>query len=152
VWGNSHVYFGKMFPGGKGSAVGALSWCNSQYFCRQSSGRSLRIINALVVKCHSNVRNWLFGLSWRILCEQALWSQREVWAFFFLFALKDSRFFSVTVSLHFPCTGHSFFPERLSDHYLLHFFRDMNKIWFCSFVGSIAKSNQSKHRIPNETT
>jgi hypothetical protein len=25
VWGNSHVYFGKMFPGGKGSAVGALS-------------------------------------------------------------------------------------------------------------------------------
>jgi hypothetical protein len=38
-----HIDFGKEFLVKKEMRVGALSWCNSQFFCRQSSGRILRI-------------------------------------------------------------------------------------------------------------
>jgi hypothetical protein len=33
--------------------------------------------HAVVTECHSSMRNWLFGLLGRILCEQSPWCQRK---------------------------------------------------------------------------
>jgi hypothetical protein len=55
----------------------ALSWRNSQFFCHQSLGRILCTSSCSSVKRHSNMGNWLFGLPWRILCEQSPWCQRR---------------------------------------------------------------------------
>jgi hypothetical protein len=35
---------------------------------------------------HSSMRNWLFGLSWRILCEQSPWCQRKWWVCSWLYS------------------------------------------------------------------
>jgi hypothetical protein len=42
VGDDSHFIFGKKFPDKKEVWDGALPWCNSQFSCHQSSGRSLR--------------------------------------------------------------------------------------------------------------
>jgi hypothetical protein len=60
VGDDSHVVFlGKNSLVKKGVWDSAVSWCNRQFFCRQSSGRSLRTFNALTIKHHSSMGNWL---------------------------------------------------------------------------------------------
>jgi hypothetical protein len=61
------------------------------------------------------MRNWLFGLLGRILCDQIPWYQRKWWACSWLFSSPVSPF-SISVNLDFPCTAHTFFPDRLSKH------------------------------------
>jgi hypothetical protein len=95
---------------------GALSWRNSQFFYRQSSSRSLRKFHAVAVNRHSSMRNWLFGLPVRILCEQFPWCQWKWWACSWL-SFSSVSSFSVTVSLDFPCMAHAFFPKCLSNHF-----------------------------------
>jgi hypothetical protein len=90
---------------------GALSSCNNQFFCRQSSGRSLRTFP----RSHSSTWNWLFDLPGWVLCQQFPWCQRKWWACSWLFSSPVSPY-SVSVSTDFPCTVHAFFPERLSNH------------------------------------
>jgi hypothetical protein len=63
--------------------------------------------------------------------------------------------FSASVSLDFPCTPHAFFPELLSNYCqgpVVHFFRDLQEIWWCSFVGSIMKSHRSRSKTLNKGT
>jgi hypothetical protein len=68
VWDDSHVDLVK-----KKSLVekelwdGALSWCDSQFFWRQSSERSVRTFSRSHPKTSQEC--WLFGLAGRILCE-----------------------------------------------------------------------------------
>jgi hypothetical protein len=56
---------------------GVLSWCNSQFFCGQSSEQTLHIFSHIHYKRHSGMWNWLFSLPGRILCEQSPWCQRN---------------------------------------------------------------------------
>jgi hypothetical protein len=87
------LLFAKSFPVKKEVWDGALSWCNSEFVCRPSSGQSLRMFAAVAVKCHSGMRHWLFGLPGRILCEQYPWCQRKWWACSWLCSSPVSPFF-----------------------------------------------------------
>jgi hypothetical protein len=53
------------------------------------------------------MRNWLFGLPGRILCEQSPW-----WLLVcsWLCSLSVSHF-SISMSLNFPCTAHASSPK-----------------------------------------
>jgi hypothetical protein len=70
---------------------------------------------AVTVKQHSSMWNYPFGLPGQILCEQSSWCQRKRWACSRLCSSPFSPF-SVSVSLDFPCTTHTFFLERLFNH------------------------------------
>jgi hypothetical protein len=100
----------------------------------------------VAVTRQSSIRNWLFGLPGRILCERSPWCRSKLWACSWPCSSPFSPFW-VSLSLHFPCKAHPFFPERLSNHYeaLRRTFPEiLNKTWRCSFVGSIAISPQAK--------
>jgi hypothetical protein len=69
---------------------------------------------AVAVKCHSSIWDWLFGLPGRILCEQSPWYQRIWWAYSWLRSSPVEPFL-VLVS-DFPCTAHAFLLKHLSNH------------------------------------
>jgi hypothetical protein len=71
VGDDSHVDFGNKKPLVKKE----VSYCKSQYFCRQSRGEVFSNIHAVTVKYHSSMQSWLFGLPGRDLCEQSPWCQ-----------------------------------------------------------------------------
>jgi hypothetical protein len=89
--------------------------------CRDATASSIAVkdrsevfahFHKVAVKRHNSMRNWLFGLPGRILCEQSPWCQRKWWSCSWLCSSPVSPF-SVSVSLDFPCTAHAFF---LSNH------------------------------------
>jgi hypothetical protein len=77
-------------------------------------GEVFAYFHAVAVKRHNSIRNWLFGLPGRILCEQSP-CQIKWWACSWLCSSPVSPY-SVSVSLDFQCTAHAFYPERLSNH------------------------------------
>jgi hypothetical protein len=83
----------------------SVKWCNSEFFCSQSSGWSLCTFLRSRHKSHSSMWNWLFGLEVKENDEHALG-----------FAVYQSCLSSVSLTLDFPCMAHAFFPEHLSDH------------------------------------
>jgi hypothetical protein len=87
---------------------GVMSWCSSQFLCRQSSELSLCTFSHIMW-------NWLFHLPGRILCEQSPRYQRKLWACSWLYSSHVSPF-SVSVSLDFLCMAHAFFFKILSNH------------------------------------
>jgi hypothetical protein len=93
--------------------------------------------HAVVVIRHSSMRNRLFGLPGRILCEQSPWWQRQLWACSWLFSSC-----SVLVSLGFPrlilCSLNTWL---IISRFSVALFRDLHQIWCSSFFGSIAKSH-----------
>jgi hypothetical protein len=94
---------------------GALSWCNSpSSFVAEVRGEVFAYFHAFSVKHHSIMRNGLFGLPGRILCEQSPWCQRKLWSCSWLYSSPVSPF-SVSMRLDDPCMSHSFFPERFSN-------------------------------------
>jgi hypothetical protein len=93
---------------------GALLCCCSQFFCRQSSGRILYTFPRSLLKHHSSMWNWLFGLPGWILHEQFSWCKRKMDMTSAL--LLTCLTFSFSVGLDFPCTIHAFFPDRLPSH------------------------------------
>jgi hypothetical protein len=111
---------------------GAVSWCNSQFICRQGSGRTSSFIakirnkvfahfHAVAIKCRSSMRNWLFGLPKRILCEQSPWHQGKLLACSWLCSspvspISGSQWVWTSRFKH-SCTSHDFFPELLSNHF-----------------------------------
>jgi hypothetical protein len=125
--GESHVVFGQKFPGEKRKC--------EMVPCRNATAGSLVVkvrgeaiarFHAVAVKRHSSMRNWLFDLPGRILCEQSFWCQRKWWACSWL-SSSPVWLFPVSVSLHFPHTAQAFFPERLFNHSLgpRHMFSDI---------------------------
>jgi hypothetical protein len=52
--------------------VKKIPWCNSQFFCRQIWSEVLAHFHAIAVKRPSSMRNRLFSLPRRVLCEQSL--------------------------------------------------------------------------------
>jgi hypothetical protein len=94
---------------------GALSWRSIQFICRQIWGEVFTHFHRVAFKRHSSMRNLLFGLLERILCEQSSWCQWKWWACSWLCSSSVSPF-SVSVSLAFQCAAPAFFPERLSNH------------------------------------
>jgi hypothetical protein len=71
--------------------------------------------HVVAIEHHNIMRNWLFGLPGRILCEQSPWCQRQ-WCACFSLCTSLASLFSVLVSLDFPCTTYAFFPKRLFNH------------------------------------
>jgi hypothetical protein len=112
---------------------GALSWCNSQLFCRQSSGWSLHkyfVNNPLDVKKKLGIFSWL--------CSSSV--------------LTFSVLVSLVIPFKHPCTAHALFPERLSNNFqVLHrtFFEIYTKF---SYVGSVNKFHQARITAPNKRT
>jgi hypothetical protein len=60
---------------------------------------------AVAVKYHSSKRNWLLGLLGQILCE-LMWKKMLSMLLALLYICL--AFFSVLVSLDFPCMAHAF--------------------------------------------
>jgi hypothetical protein len=111
--------------------------------------RETSYFHAVSTRRHSNMRNWLFDLPGRIISEQSSSSQRKWWAsswYFFTFLA-----FFVFGNFGLLHTVRVFFLERclsLSGS-PSHFFRDLYRIWRCSFVGSIANYHEARCTTPN---
>jgi hypothetical protein len=141
-----------------------IPWCKRKcetVHCRDATassfidkvhGEVFTHFNAVAVKHHSSIWNWLFGLPGRVLYEQSPWCERKRWACSWLFSSPVSSF-SVSVSLEIPfkhlCTAHVFFPQHLSNHcQKLHcIFSDLHKIWCTLTVplsDPIAKLHQAR--------
>jgi hypothetical protein len=106
-----------------------LSWCNNQFFCCQSSGRSLHTFSSSCGKSHSSLRNWLFDLPGRIF----LWT----------ILLMSKKMMSMHLTSLFICLA-SFVSAGLD------FFRDFHNIWCILALVSIAKSHQERYTTPNK--
>jgi hypothetical protein len=94
---------------------GALLWCNNQFFVAKVRSEVFAHLHAVAVKRHSSMRNGLFDLPGRSLCEQFPWCKKKWWACSWLCSSSVSPF-SVSVSLDSPCTAHAFFPYSSSNH------------------------------------
>jgi hypothetical protein len=81
-------------------------------FAAKVRGEVFTRFHAVAVKRHGSMRNWVFGLPGRILCEQSSWCQRKLRKCSWLCTSP----FPVSVNLDFPCTARAFFPERLTNH------------------------------------
>jgi hypothetical protein len=95
---------------------------------------------------HSRMRNWLFGLPGRIICEQSSWCRRKLWVRFWLCSSPVSSFFESTeasIPFQHPCTPHAFFPEHLSTFPEIYTKYDAH--YLC-----IAKSRQARYTTPNK--
>jgi hypothetical protein len=71
VGDDSHVVFGKKFPGEKGSEMVHCHNAIASSLVTKVWGEVLAHFHAVAIKCHSSKQNWLFGLSGRTLCEQS---------------------------------------------------------------------------------
>jgi hypothetical protein len=91
-----------------------LSWCNSQFFCRQSLGQSFHTFFTVAVKPHSSIRNCLFGLPERIVCEQSPWCKNKIFAFHLSLLPPPLACPEPSMLFKHPRTGHAFLPKRLS--------------------------------------
>jgi hypothetical protein len=49
----------------------------------------------IAVKCHSSMRNWLFGLPTRSLCEQSPWCQKKTMSMLLTFLFTFLAFFDL---------------------------------------------------------
>jgi hypothetical protein len=115
VGDDGHV-FCQRFPGEKEVWDGALSWCNSQFFCHQSSGRILRTFS---------LSPYNFTVVWRIDCldcQDELFvnkplDMKENDEHALDFALHPTRLFLSRWVWTFPLGAHSFFHERLCNHF-----------------------------------
>jgi hypothetical protein len=76
-------------------------------------------IHGVVLKHHSSMWNWLFGLPERIPYEQTPWCQRKLWACSWLCFSTDLPF-TVSPEPGMPfkhlCMAHAFFPKHLPNH------------------------------------
>jgi hypothetical protein len=84
-------------------------------FVAKGQSENFAYVHTIAVKRNSGMRNWLFGLPGRTLCEQYPLRHRKWWACSWLCSSPVSLF-SVSVSSDFPCTANAFFPGRLSNH------------------------------------
>jgi hypothetical protein len=132
-----------------------LSW-KSQFFVNKIRDEVIAHLHTIAVKCHSSMRNWLFGLPGRIVCEQSLMSKKMM-SMLLTFLFTCLAFFSFcpesSMPFKHPCATHTFFPEHLSNHcqgLRPTFPRDSHKIWPTLAIGSIAKSHQARHTTLNK--
>jgi hypothetical protein len=98
-----------------------------------------------------NLRNWLFGLPGRIICEQSPWYQRKWWACSWLDSSPVSPF-SVfpepRMSFEHPCTAYAFFPECLFNH--CQGLRRTSSL-MCTKFDAVPFSDPSRNRIRPDT-
>jgi hypothetical protein len=107
--------------------------------------KSSYILTHFAENRYNSMRNWVFGLPGRVLCEESPWCQRNDEHLTLLFAYLAV---SVSVNIDFPCTAHVFFPERLSSHYqgLLR-----NSFEICTKFEAFPMSNPSRNYIRPDT-
>jgi hypothetical protein len=107
-------------------------------FIAEVRGEVFARFHAVALKRHSSMRNWLFGLLGRILCQQSPWCKKKM----MIMLLTLSRWvctFHVLLMLS-PRTFVKSFPGSPS-----HCLGGLHKIWCCSYVGAIAKSHQVRY-------
>jgi hypothetical protein len=115
-----------------------LSWCNSQFLCRQSSGRS---VHASLCSCCKTSQRY---------AELTVWPNRK--NSFRTMSKKSScrllplpaSLFWFPVSLDFPCMARVFFPALLSNHCqcLWRIFPEI-----CTTFDAVPLSDPSRNRI-----
>jgi hypothetical protein len=116
-------------------------------FVAKVRGEVFKHFQALAIKRHSSVWNWLFRLPGRILCEQSRTCQGW-WTCSWLFSSLSRLFRSGWVWT--LCMAHAFFSELLSNQCRVsaaHCRDFLNTIWCCCFVGSISKSHKGDTRL-----
>jgi hypothetical protein len=94
----------------------ALSWCNSQFFCRQSLGRNLRTFSHSHRKTsqqHAEITVWPVRTNylWTIALMSKKRDEHSLDIALHMFRL----FFFGLGEFSFPCTAHDFFYERFSN-------------------------------------
>jgi hypothetical protein len=68
---DSHLVFVQKFPGEKGNKMVHYCGATATSFVAKVRGKVIAHFHIVTVKRHSSMRNWLFGLPGRILCEQS---------------------------------------------------------------------------------
>jgi hypothetical protein len=88
-------------------------------FVTKGMGKVFAYFQSVAIKCHNNMPNWLFGLPMRIFYAQSPWSQRKLWASFWLCSssfLPFSVCLELSIPFKLPYTAHDFLPICLSNH------------------------------------
>jgi hypothetical protein len=85
-------------------------------FVAKVRGEVFAHFHVFAIERHSSMRNWLLGLPRLILYERFHWCQGK-WTACSWLCSSPVSLISISVSLDFPCTRHTFFPECLSNHY-----------------------------------
>jgi hypothetical protein len=132
---------------------GALPFATASYFVAKDRGETFAYFHTVAGKRYSSMQHWLFGLPGRILCEESLdVKENDEYALDFAFHLSS---FIGLGEFGLSVQAHAFFLKLLSNHYQglrRTFFRDLHKLFRCSFVESIAKSHQARYTTPNKRT
>jgi hypothetical protein len=109
------LLFGKKFPGEKGSVrrfVFVMQQPSS--FVAKVRGGIFSNFHTAAVRCHTTMRNWLFGLPGRILCQQSPWYERKFMSMLLSLSVCLSLF--GLGDFGFSAFGLCLIPERLSNH------------------------------------
>jgi hypothetical protein len=142
------MFFGKKLPGDEGSVRRCVVVMQQPVLLSPKFGGEVIVhFHTFAVKRHTSMRTWLFGLPGRIVYEQSHWYQHALDS-----VIHPSRFF-VLDEFGLYVYGSCFLPRTLVKSFTvspLHLFRDLHKMWCCSFVRSIAKSHQARYTIPNK--
>jgi hypothetical protein len=148
---DSLVIFGQEFPGEMEVWDRALSWCNIKFLFSQSSGRSLRTFS------HSRHKTS------QQYAELTVWPARTI-SLWTIPMSKKSDEHSLSFAFHLSYLSWSHWVYTFCVCLMLFspntcliiarvcytFSEDLHKIWFCSFVGSIAKLHQVKYTTVNK--
>jgi hypothetical protein len=118
------VVFGQGFPGKKEVRDGVLSWSDSQFFCRQSSGWSVRTLSC---SCHETLQQYV---------KLTVWPARmnPLWTIPLTLLCARLAFFSLPWTENAIQTvmyGSCFFPGRfvIIARVFIHFFRNLHKMY-----------------------
>jgi hypothetical protein len=123
-------------------------------FVAKVRGKVFAHFQAVAVKHHSSMWNWLFGLPGRILCEQSILCQIKMMNML-LSLLFSCLFFRSRWILTFHVGSCIFSPNSclIIARVSITLFRDfIHKILCCLFVKSFAKSHQARYTTPNKMT
>lgn len=85
----------------------------TNYFVTKVRREIFAHYHIIAIRCHSSIRNWLFGLRKTILYEGFPWCRSKWWAYFRLCSSWARLFWSRkfwTLSFNHACTAHAFFP------------------------------------------
>jgi hypothetical protein len=148
---DSNIILSQKFPSEKGSVRWCVIMIQQPVLLSSKFGAKADFIG-----CHSNMRNWLFGLSGQILCEQSPSCQRKLWACAWLCSSPSSSF-SVPLSLYFHVRLMLSSPNAcliISRVCVAPFPRFAQNLMYAhySFVQWIAKSHLTRYTTLNKRT
>jgi hypothetical protein len=155
----SHVSFGKKFPGEREMWDATLSWCKSQFSCRQISVRTLRTFSSSRRKTSQYYAELILSPARTNSLRAIRLMSKKIMRCSWLCSLPVSSF-SMSVSSDFPLRGLLLFSGsqpyiQLSSSLIILYRKvassqeNLMHIRY-SFVGSIAKTHHAIYTTPNK--